>query len=142
MTVVESAWPSHPGYRIDLEAVYGIARVWHGDLLVAESDAALRVIETDHVHRLYFPQADVNLALFEENDHHSICPFKGEADYWTLTASNPPAHDIFWTYRTPLPEVAGLAGYLGAYHEKDGVRVEIESPTADGSGTTTHSFPE
>jgi acyl-CoA thioesterase-2 len=142
MTVIESAWPSHPNYRIDLEAVPGIARVWYGDLLVAESSAALRVIETDHVHRLYFPEDDVHLDLFEENDHHSICPFKGEADYWTLTASESPAEDIFWTYRTPLAEVAGLAGYLGAYHEKAGVRVEIESPTTDGAGSTTHAFPE
>jgi uncharacterized protein (DUF427 family) len=141
MTVIESAWPSHPGYAIDLEVIPGIARAWHGDLLLAESSAALRLIETAHVHRLYFPEADVKLELFEENDHHSICPFKGEADYWTLTASDPAVEDVFWTYRTPFPEVAGIFGYLGVYHER--VRVEIESPAADGSGaTTTTAFPE
>jgi uncharacterized protein (DUF427 family) len=91
---------------------------------------------------LYFPEADVKLDLFEANDHHSICPFKGEADYCTLTATDPPAEDIFWTYRTPLAEVAGLVGHLGVYHEKDGVRVEIETPSPDGTEATTHSFPE
>ena len=142
MTVIESAWPSHPGYEINQEVIPGIARVWHGDLLVAESSAALRVRETAHVDRLYVPEADVKLELFEANDHHTICPFKGEADYWTLTASDPPAEDIFWTYRAVFPEVAGLVGYLGVYHEKDGVRVEIEAPAPGGTGTTTHSFPE
>ena len=142
MTVIESAWPSHPGYEIDQEVVPGVVRVWHGDLLVAESSAALRVKETAHVDRLYVPEADVKLELFETNDHHTICPFKGEADYWTLTASDPAAEDIFWTYRSPFPEVAGLVGHLGVYHEKEGVRVEIETPSPDGAGTTSHPFPE
>ena len=56
MAVIESAWESHPGYRIDLVPYPGVARAWHGDLLLAESTAALRVIETDHVERLYFPE--------------------------------------------------------------------------------------
>ena len=116
-----------------MAAVYGDNRL----RALAESGAALRVKETAHVDRIYIPEADVLLDLFEPNDHHTICPFKGEADYWTLTASDPAAEDIFWTYRTPFPEVAGLAGHLGVYHEKDEVRVEIETP--DGA---THSFPE
>jgi acyl-CoA thioesterase II len=124
-TVIESAWASHPGYRIDLEPHPGVVRAWHGDLLLAESSNALRVLETDHAERLYFPEADVRLELFEENEQHSVCPFKGQADYWTLTASEPPVEDVFWTYRDPFPEVAGLKGYLGVYHEK--VRIERDA---------------
>jgi acyl-CoA thioesterase-2 len=140
MAVIESAWESHPGYRIDLVVFPGVARVWHGDLLLAESTAALRVIETDHVERLYFPQADVRLELFEENDHHTICPFKGEADYWTLTASEPPVEDVFWIYRDLFGEVAGLKDHLGVYHEK--VRVELETKWPDDARAVTHSpFP-
>ncbi len=123
-TTIESAWESHPGYRIDVAVYPGVACAWAGDVLLAESSGVLRVNETDHVERLYFPQADVRLELFEENDHHSICPFKGRADYWTLTATEPPVEDVFWTYRDVFPEVAGLKGYLGVYHEK--VRVELE----------------
>ncbi len=122
-TMIESAWGSHPGYRIDVVPYSGVARVWLGDLLLAESSGALRVLETDHVERIYIPEADVRLEIFEENEHHSVCPFKGLADYWTLTASEPPVEDLFWTYRDPFPEVAGLRGYLGVYHEK--VRLEL-----------------
>jgi acyl-CoA thioesterase-2 len=140
MAVVESAWESHPGYRIDLVPYRGVARAWHDDLLLAESTAAIRVIETDHVERLYFPEADVRLDLFSPNDHHTICPFKGEADYWTLTASKPPAEDVFWTYRDPFDEVGGLEGYLGVYHEK--VRVELETSWPDDPrAVTTNPFP-
>jgi acyl-CoA thioesterase II len=140
MAVIESAWESHPGYRIDLVVFPGVARAWQGDLLLAESTAALRVIETDHVERLYFPEADVRLDLFEPNDHHTICPFKGEADYWTLTATDPVVEDVFWTYRNPFDEVAGLEGYLGVYHEK--VRVELETSwTDDPRAVTASPFP-
>jgi acyl-CoA thioesterase II len=140
MAVIESAWKSHPGYRIDLVVFPGVARAWLGDLLLAESSTALRVIETDHVERLYFPRADVRLELFEENDHHTICPFKGEADYWTLTTSDPPVEDVFWTYRDPFDEVAGLKDHLGVYHEK--VRVEVETRWPDDPrAVTANPFP-
>ena len=86
MAVIHSAWEAHPGYRIDLVPYRGIARVWHGDLLLAESASALRVIETDHVERLYFPESDVRLDLLEESDHRTVCPFKGEAEYVSLLA--------------------------------------------------------
>lgn len=125
MAIIESAWKKYPGYRIDLVPYVGTARVWQGDRLLAESRAALRVIETDHVERLYFPEGDVRLELFEPNDHHTVCPFKGEADYWTLMASEPAVEDVFWTYRDPFDEVGGLKGYLGVYHEK--VQVELET---------------
>jgi uncharacterized protein (DUF427 family)/acyl-CoA thioesterase len=139
MAVIESAWESHPGYRIDLVPFRGVARVWHGDLLLAESSSALRVIETDHVERLYFPESDVQLDLFEENDHHSVCPFKGEADYWSVSASAPPVENAFWAYRNPFDQVGGLRGHLGVYHEK--VRVELESRWPHDSMVSTNRFP-
>lgn len=129
MTTIESAWESHPGYRIDIVPFRGTARVFHGNLLLAESTSALRVIETDHVERLYFPESDVRMELLTENDHHSICPFKGEADYWSLTSDSSPVEDAFWIYRKTFDQVEGLRGYLGVYHEK--LRTELESTWPD-----------
>ena len=75
-----------------------------------------------------------------QNDHHTICPFKGEADYWTLTAADPVVEDVFWTYRDLFDEVAGLKGYLGVYHEK--VRVELETRWPDDArAVRTNPFP-
>jgi uncharacterized protein (DUF427 family)/acyl-CoA thioesterase len=125
VTKIKSAWESHPGYRIDLVPIVGTARVSHAGLVLAESTSAIRVIETDHVERLYIPEADVRLDLLSANENHTVCPFKGEADYWSLTASDPIVEDVFWTYRTPFEEVAGISGHLGVYHEK--VDVEIET---------------
>jgi uncharacterized protein (DUF427 family) len=120
---IESAWPTHPDYHVDVVPLDGVARVRHGDLILAESTSALRVIETDHVERLYFPQVDVRMDLLESNAHHSVCPFKGQADYWSF-AGEPPIENLFWSYADPFPEVAGIRGYLGVYHEKAVIEVE------------------
>ena len=140
MAVIQSAWESHPGYRVDVLPLRGTARVWHGDLLLAESTSALRVIETDHVERLYLPEADVRFELLTGNDHHTVCPFKGQADYWTLSASDPPVEDVFWTYRDPFQQVGGLKGHLGVYHEK--VRVDVETRWPDDPrAASVNRFP-
>jgi acyl-CoA thioesterase-2 len=139
MAQVESAWGKYPDYSIDLVPFRGTARAWHDDLLIAESTSALRVLEKDHVERLYFPESDVRFDLFEANDHHSICPFKGEADYWTLTAVDPAQEDVIWAYPTPLDEVAGLKGHVGVYHER--LRVELEERGTDERDVNTTRVP-
>lgn len=142
MTVIESAWPKYPDYRIDLVPIGTTARAWYGDLLVAESDGCVRVEETKHVHRLYFPEADVRWELFEATDHHSICPFKGEADYWSLTATDPVEDNIVWAYRRPFEEVAGIAGYVCFYEDRVRVVVDERWSDADGEGDVVSTrFP-
>jgi uncharacterized protein (DUF427 family)/acyl-CoA thioesterase len=122
MVEVESAWGRYPGYRVDLVPWRGRGRVRLGERVLAESDACLIVKESDHAPQLYFPEASVAFEHFEATAHHTICPFKGEADYWTLVASDPPLANVAWSYRTPLPEVAGLARYVAFYAD----RLEVE----------------
>ena len=44
--LIESAWPKYPDYVIDLVPTGVTARAWFGDLLLAESDRAIRLEET------------------------------------------------------------------------------------------------
>jgi acyl-CoA thioesterase II len=133
MIKVESAWSKYPDYRIDLVPCRGRARVLVGDVVLAESDSALRLIETDHVERLYFPEHDVRLELLEPTDHTSVCPFKGRASYWSFRKGDPAVENVFWTYAEPFEEVAGINGYLGIYHERAVVEVESSWPDATSS---------
>lgn len=138
LSEIRSAWPDYPGYSIELVPCRGTARVRVGGTVLAQSARALRLIETDHVERLYFPREDVRLDLLEANDHHTVCPFKGQASYWSSPKSDPPVDDIFWAYLQPFPEVSGIRGFLGVYHEKATVEVE----TSWGSAArTTDRFP-
>ena len=109
-----------------------------GSTVLAQSTRALRLIETDHVERLYFPESDVRLELLETSDRHTVCPFKGRASYWSFTADTPGVDDLFWSYPHPFDEVAGIGGFLGVYHEK--ATVEVESSWPDGS-VSLNRFP-
>ncbi|OBF30464.1 acyl-CoA thioesterase [Mycobacterium sp. ACS4331] len=137
-TQVESAWPSHPDYRIDITPCPFTGQVWAGEVLVAESDRCLVVTETDHVDRLYFPEESVRWDLFTASDTTTICPFKGEATYWSLTGVEPTKDDVAWTYRTPLAEVAPIAGHVSFYSRALDVRVVERWP--DGTTVPT-TFP-
>jgi acyl-CoA thioesterase II len=139
MVEIESAWGKYPDYEINLVPCGATARVWHGDTLLAESDRCLRVEETRHVDRLYFPIDDVHWEHFAPTEHHSICPFKGQADYWTLTAADPPEENIAWSYRTPFEEVGGIAGYVAFYQER--LRIEVEERWPDDDVGHTNRFP-
>ncbi len=137
-TQIESLWPSHPDYRIDLNECVYAAQVWHGDRLLAQSDNCIVVDEIHHVDRLYFPESDVNWEHFTESDHSTVCPFKGRARYWSLSGADSAFEDVVWGYPTPLPEVAGLAGYVSFYDEK--LRVVVLERWPDGT-TVPARFP-
>ena len=124
MTAIESAWPKYPNYRITLVRDPVTARAWFGDLLLAESDDAIRLTESKHVDRLYFPVADVRWDLFTPSQETTVCPFKGQATYWSLTATDPVEHDLVWAYADPFDEVGAIVGHVAFFQER--VRIEIE----------------
>ena len=123
MTEVTSAWPSHPDYEIDWQQVASTVRVWQGDVLLAESNRALLVTETDHADVVYLPLVDLNLALLTATDHHTICPLKGEASYYSLTGTDELLENVVWWYPTPMEEVAGIAEHAAFYADR--VRIEL-----------------
>ena len=126
MDKTRSAYADHPGYRVDLLPQTARVRVFQGETLLADSRRTLLVKETAHRDVVYFPEADVRLDLFDASDHHSFCPFKGEADYLSLARAERPDPNLAWRYRKPFAEVAGLTGHVAFYAER--VRIEVEGP--------------
>lgn len=129
---LRNAWPDHPDYVIDLVPEAGVVRVWHGEVLLAETRRCLRVEETRHVDRWYVPVGDVRWEHFEASVAHTVCPFKGQADYWHLTAVDPPEKNVVWSYPEPFAEVAGIAGHVCFYQER--LRVEIDGQPVEERG--------
>ncbi len=142
MTTVESAWATYPDYVIDVEPWPGVARAWYGDVLLAESTNALRVKGERHVDRLYFPEADVRWEHFTATDHHTVCPFKGEADYWSLTAAEPSLDNVVWAYRTPFPQVGGIEGHVCFYESRLRVELLDHWPGDPTDRAVSTQFPE
>ena len=134
----ESAWLRRPDYRIDVIPQLRRVRARLGDTLLAESGSCLLVDEQDHLKRMYFPKSDVRLDLFRPTDHHTVCPFKGEADYWTLNASDPPLENVVWSYPTPLPQMEAIRDHLCFYEDR--VTVELVDDWPDGTASASR-FP-
>jgi len=68
----------------------------------------------------YLPEKDVRLDLLRPTDHHTRCPYKGEASYWTIEVpagdgSVQRSENAVWAYPAPYDEVPGLAGYYAFY---------------------------
>lgn len=135
MTRLKSAWADHPDYRIDVTPLGRTARVRSGDQLLAESDGCVVVAESDfgdvkHVDRLYFPRDAVRWELFEYADGvHTVCPFKGEAEYWNLKGGVEGCDGVAWSYPEPFEQVAGIAGLVCFYQER--VCVEVDNRWED-----------
>jgi acyl-CoA thioesterase II len=143
MVEITSAWPTHPGYAIDLVPWRGTARVWHGDLLVAETTRCLRVEETRHVDRLYSHRDDVRWEHFAPSELRTICPFKGEATYWHLLAddSTVAIENVVWSYPTPFDEVAGIVDHVCFYDDRLRVELDDHWPTDPVGRTVRSRFP-
>lgn len=140
MGEIESAWDRYPGYAIELVPWPGRGRAQFNGTVVAKSDACLIVKESDHQDQLYFPVGDVTWEHFTETELHTVCPFKGEADYWSLTVGGETAEDVVWAYRDPFPEVAGLDGYVAFYTDR--VQLELlETVEEDDGDVVAYRFP-
>jgi acyl-CoA thioesterase-2 len=126
--VVTSAWQHYPRYRIDLVPLEGIGRVHAAGNLVAESNRCLVVRESDHLDQLYFPLEDIAAAALVESAHHTICPFKGEASYASLSIASEVLENAVWWYPNPMAEVSGLAGYAAFSTDQVEVTASVSFP--------------
>ena len=114
----ESLYHKYPDYRVDLEPSERSVRVSLAGETIAESDRALRVLETKHDPVIYVPREDVHLDRLERTDHETFCPFKGEASYWTVRAGGRVEENAVWSYESPFEQVAGLKDYMAFYTDR------------------------
>ncbi|MEM1011392.1 MAG: DUF427 domain-containing protein [Planctomycetota bacterium] len=82
---------------------------------IADSMAALRVLETSHPPTIYIPPADVRLELLAETGRSSACEWKGRATYADLVVGDVTRREAAWTYRSPVPSFAGLKDHWSFY---------------------------
>jgi uncharacterized protein (DUF427 family) len=114
--------PRDPYHRIDVLRSDRQIRVSLGGELLAESDRAVGLFESNLPTRWYLPREDVRAEL-EPSDTVTHCPYKGAAGYYTVKLSHDnDGKDLIWFYAEPLPEVVRIAGLLCFFNE----RVDIE----------------
>ncbi|MDQ2892252.1 MAG: DUF427 domain-containing protein [Pseudomonadota bacterium] len=90
-------------------------RIVHRDIVVADTHAAIRTLETSHPPTYYLPQRDITMALLRVSARRSWCEWKAEAVYWDLIVGDEVLADVAWSYPAPTRDFATLANHLAFY---------------------------
>jgi uncharacterized protein (DUF427 family) len=94
---------------------------WRGKV-VADTKRALALFEASYPAVQYIPREDADMSLLVRTPHKSHCPYKGDANYFSIKEGDRTAENAVWTYEAPFPAVAEIAGYLAFYPNRvDGI---------------------
>ena len=121
--------PRNPYTRVDILNSSRRVRIVVDDVTVAESDQPRILFETGLPPRYYLPLAHLRTELLRPSPTRTRCPYKGTATYWGVEVGGRLHEDLLWTYRSPVPESAKIAGLACFYNERvdlyvDGVLAE------------------
>ena len=88
--------------------------IWNNQIL-AESDQTV-VVENNH----YFPESSLNKEFFVTSDTTTRCPWKGEANYYSIVVNGQENKDAAWYYATPKEAAKEIKGHVAFWR---GVKV-------------------
>lgn len=109
----ESVWdyPRPPAVEACAEHV----RVELDGVVVAETRAALRVLETSHPPVYYLPRAAFAESSLKPTDGATWCEFKGVAHYLDVVVGSRRAERAGWYYPEPSPGYEQLRDHVALY---------------------------
>ncbi|MEP4767332.1 MAG: DUF427 domain-containing protein [Roseibium sp.] len=107
--------PANSNHLMVIKDISRRIRIYAGDILLADSNNALRVMEVgkavyDPV--VYVPKADL-VASFQPVDKSTFCPIKGDASYVALKGE-----ELGWVYKSPLDMASKLANHYAFWPGK------------------------
>jgi len=85
---------------------------------VADSTKPTLLFETGLPTRYYLPLTDVRMDLLRDSSTATQCPYKGEANYYSVEIDGELIEDIVWYYKYPVEESSRIAGMVSFYNEK------------------------
>jgi uncharacterized protein (DUF427 family) len=108
--------PRDPYTRVDILASSRHVRVEVAGVTIAETTKPTLLFETGLPTRYYLPRTHVRMDLLTPSETVTHCPYKGQAEYWSLGSGA--LADLAWSYPTPLPESQKIAGLISIYNNK------------------------
>jgi uncharacterized protein (DUF427 family) len=107
--------PDHP---ITIKPAPGRVRVTFSGKVVADTRRALVLQEAAYKPVFYIPREDAQMAAFERTAHATMCPYKGDASYYSIKVGDRVAENAIWSYEAPYPAVAEIADHLAFYPDR------------------------
>lgn len=115
--------PRDPFHRIDIRASSPRVEVALDGVVLAGTNAAQLLYETMLPVRYYIPPEDVRLDLMEESPRRTVCPYKGEARYWTYPGPES-GRNVAWSYDRRFLDAAQIHGLVSFFNERLDVKVD------------------
>ena len=110
--------PRDPYHRVDvLNSSRHLKVVLDGEV-IAETRRPRLLFETGLRTRYYIPRVDVRLDLLEPSSRMTQCPYKGNAQYYSVRVGDALHQDVIWYYPFPIAECPNIANLLAFYNEK------------------------
>ena len=97
--------------------------------VIADSRRALTLKESSYKAVQYIPRDDVSMDFLARTEHHTYCPYKGEASYFSIVRDGQFAENAVWTYEAPYPAMNEIKDFVAFYPHYVTVR-ELE-PAGD-----------
>ena len=90
-------------------------RVVIGDVTVADTTHAIRVLETSHPPVYYIPPEDVRSEYLRPSRRQTYCEFKGHTSYYDLVVGDREVRDAAWYYPDPNERFAAIRDHVAFY---------------------------
>ena len=116
----ESVWEYPRPPRVEPSSEH--VRVVLQGTVLADTRAALRVMETSHPPVYYIPISDIDMAQLRQTGDASWCEFKATAVYWDAEG----AQAVGWSYPNPSPGFEALGEHIAFYPGR------VDEATVDG----------
>lgn len=105
--------PKDPFKRVEVIQSSRLIRIFISDILVAESTFAQHLYETGLPARYYIPFTSLKEpGMLRPSTTRTKCPYKGEAEYYSLVVDGKEFEDIVWFYDRPTVESSLIQGLL------------------------------
>ena len=124
MRTPESVWDYPRPPRLERSSDHIV--VAHRGIVIADTIAPLRVLETSHPPTYYLPFADVDMTLIEPVEGSTFCEWKGLASYGDIVVGGERLERAAWWYPEPTPGFANIVNYLALYPG------QVDSATVEG----------
>jgi uncharacterized protein (DUF427 family) len=111
----ESVWDYPRPPRLELDSREVIIRA--GDVEIARTQRAWRLLETASPPTFYIPFADARLELLVASPEArtSYCEWKGRARYWSIIVGDTVLADAAWSYPSPRAPYEAIADCFSVY---------------------------
>ena len=117
-------YKKYPQHRLSTRPAKLRVQVTHDGEVIADTSDAIEMHEMHVGHVVApvvydIPRKDVKMERLARTEHHSYCPFKGQASYYSLKDG---AENSVWTYEQPYDEMLAIKGLLAFYPDKFDIR--------------------